>query len=56
MIWLVMSLIVIHTATGKMPAFNFRWWVQVFAHIPFVAIPLVFTARRLTVLTSPEIR
>jgi hypothetical protein len=45
-IWLVMSLVVIHLATGKMPAFGFRWWVQIFAHIPFVAIPLVFTARR----------
>ena len=45
-IWLVMSLVVIHLATGKMPAFGFRWWVQIFAHIPFVTIPLVFTARR----------
>ena len=48
LIWLVMSLGVIHMATGKMPVFNFRWWVQVFAHIPFVAIPLVFTARFFT--------
>ena len=46
MIWLIMSLAVIHLATGKSPAFNARWWIQVFAHIPFVAIPLVFTARR----------
>lgn len=45
-IWLVMSLVVIHLVTGKMPAFGFRWWVQIFAHIPFVTIPLVFTARR----------
>jgi hypothetical protein len=45
-IWLMMSLVVIPTATGKMPSFNFRWWLQVFAHIPFVAVPLVFTARR----------
>ena len=45
-IWLVMSLVVIHLATGKMPTFGFRWWVQIFAHIPFVTIPLVFTARR----------
>lgn len=45
-IWLVMSFVVIPLATGKMPAINFRWWVQVFAHLPFVTLPLVFTARR----------
>ena len=47
LIWLVMSLAVIPLATGKPPAFAFRWWVQVFAHVPFVAIPIVFTARRM---------
>ena len=46
LIWLVMSLVVIPTATGRPPAFGFRWWVQVFAHVPFVTLPLVFTARR----------
>ena len=45
-IWLVMSLAVIPLATGKPPAFGFRWWVQIFAHVPFVTLPLVFTARR----------
>lgn len=45
-IWLVMSLIVIPLATGHPPRFGFRWWVQIFAHIPFVTIPLVFIARR----------
>ncbi|HET9003954.1 MAG TPA: hypothetical protein VFN39_08125 [Gemmatimonadaceae bacterium] len=45
LIWLVMSLVVIPLATGNPPRFGFRWWVQVFAHIPFVTIPLVFTAR-----------
>jgi hypothetical protein len=45
-IWLVMSLAVIPLATGKPPSFGFRWWVQVFAHVPFVTLPLVFTARR----------
>jgi hypothetical protein len=44
-IWLVMSLAVIPLATGKPPAIGFRWWVQIFAHVPFVALPLVFTAR-----------
>jgi hypothetical protein len=46
LIWLVMSLAVIPLATGRPPVFGFRWWVQIFAHIPFVALPLVFTARR----------
>jgi hypothetical protein len=45
-IWLVMSLAVIPLATGRPPKIGFRWWVQIFAHIPFVTIPLVFTARR----------
>ena len=45
-IWLVMSLAVIPLATGRPPRFGFRWWVQVVAHVPFVTLPLVFTARR----------
>jgi NAD-dependent oxidoreductase involved in siderophore biosynthesis len=45
-IWLVMSLAVIPIVTGRPPRPGFRWWVQIFAHIPFVTIPLVFTARR----------
>ena len=45
-IWLVMSLVVIPIATGKPPRIGYRWWVQIFAHVPFVTIPLVFTARR----------
>ena len=45
-IWLVMSLLVIPLATGRPTRFGLRWWVQVGAHIPFVTLPLVFTARR----------
>ncbi len=45
-IWLVMSLGLIPFLTGRPPSFTYRWWVQVFAHIPFVTLPLVFTARR----------
>jgi len=47
-IWLVMSLAVIPLATGRPPRIAGRWWVQLFAHIPFVTLPLVFTARRFT--------
>ena len=46
LIWLVMSLVVIPIATGRPPRFGFRWWVQILAHVPFVTMPLVFTARR----------
>jgi hypothetical protein len=45
-IWLVMSLVVIPLATGQPPRFGHRWWVQLGIHVPFVALPLVFTARR----------
>jgi hypothetical protein len=41
----VLSLVVIPLATGSPPRFGLRWWVQVFAHVPFVTLPLVFTAR-----------
>jgi hypothetical protein len=54
LIWLVMSLVVIHLATGKMPTIGFRWWVQIFAHVPFVTIPLVFTARHALGLRAGE--
>lgn len=46
LIWLVMSLVVIPIATGRPPRIGPRWWIQVGAHIPFVSLPLVFTARR----------
>jgi hypothetical protein len=53
-IWLVMSLVVIPIATGRPPRFGFRWWVQIFAHVPFVTIPLVFTARRVLLGNAPR--
>ncbi len=45
-IWLVMSLVIIPASTGRPPQFGARWWVQLGAHIPFVTLPLVFTARQ----------
>jgi hypothetical protein len=53
-IWLVMSLAVIPLATGRPPRFGVRWWVQVVAHVPFVAVPIVFTARRVLRGSLPE--
>ena len=41
LIWLVMSLAVIPLLTHRPPAINFRWWVQLVGHIPFVALPIV---------------
>lgn len=41
LIWLVMSFVVISVATGKPPSITFRWWIQLVAHIPFVALPIV---------------
>jgi hypothetical protein len=42
-VWLVMSLVVIPTLTGRPPTITSRWWVQLFGHIPFVALPIVAT-------------
>jgi len=45
-IWLVMSLVVIPLLSRRPPAFNFRWWVQLVGHIPFVAVPIVAVISR----------
>ena len=41
LIWLVMSFGVIQLLTGRSPTIAPRWFVQLFAHIPFVALPIV---------------
>ena len=45
-IWLVMSLIVIPVLLHRPPAINFRWWVQLIGHIPFVGLPIVASIAR----------
>jgi hypothetical protein len=45
-IWMVMSFLVIRGLTGRAPTINHRWWVQLFAHIPFVALPIVAVVGR----------
>ena len=45
-IWLVMSFVVIPLFLHRPPTINFRWWVQFFGHIPFVAIPIVAITSR----------
>jgi hypothetical protein len=44
LIWIVMSLIVIPLASHRAPTITPRWWIQLVAHIPFVALPIVWTA------------
>jgi hypothetical protein len=45
LIWMAMSFVVIQSFTHRPPTINFRWWVQFFAHIPFVAVPIVWAGR-----------
>ena len=48
-VWMVMSLAVIPLLTGRPPAINARWWVQLVGHVFFVALPIVaMSARGLT--------
>jgi hypothetical protein len=45
-IWIVMSLVVIPALTHRAPTIGPRWLVQLVAHIPFVALPIVATIGR----------
>jgi hypothetical protein len=45
-IWLAMSFLIIPSMTHRPPTINFRWWVQFFGHIPFVALPIAATLTR----------
>jgi len=40
-IWLVMSMAVIPLLLHRPPMINFRWWVQLIGHFPFVGLPIV---------------
>lgn len=52
-IWLAMSFLLIPLATGRPGTSSLRWWVQLAAHVPFVALPLVFTTRHLLRQAAP---
>ncbi len=45
-IWIIMSLVVIPPFARRATVISHRWWVQLFAHIPFVALPIVATIGR----------
>jgi hypothetical protein len=55
-IWCVMSLVVIPLATGRPPAITTRWWIQLVAHIPFVALPIVTVVGRGLNARAREVR
>jgi hypothetical protein len=40
-IWMMMSLVIIPLFTHRPPTINYRWWIQFFGHVPFVALPMV---------------
>ena len=46
LVWLVMSLLVIPLFTHRPPSFTLRWWAQCVGHVPFVALPITWTAKR----------
>jgi hypothetical protein len=46
LVWLVMSLVVIPALTHRATPIGFRWWVQLFGHIPFVGLPIVVSIAR----------
>jgi len=41
LVWAVMSIVVIPLLVHRPPAINFRWWVQLVGHFPFVGLPIV---------------
>ena len=53
LVWMAMSLLVIPQLTGRAATINARWWVQLVAHIPFVALPIVATIGRGLRSTEP---
>jgi hypothetical protein len=40
-VWMTMSLVVIPFLLHRPAAINFRWWVQLVGHFPFVGLPIV---------------
>jgi hypothetical protein len=45
-IWLVMSFIVIPLLVHRPPSITYRWWIQLLGHVPFVAVPIVYSISR----------
>jgi uncharacterized membrane protein YagU involved in acid resistance len=45
-IWMVMSLALIPLMTHRPPSITYRWWIQFFGHILFVAFPMIWAITR----------
>jgi len=43
---MTMLLALVPQFTHRPPAINYRWWVQWFGHMPFVALPIVWSISR----------
>jgi len=41
LIWIAMSMAIVPMFTHRPPTINFRWWVQLVGHFPFVGLPIV---------------
>jgi hypothetical protein len=52
LIWMTMSFVVVQSFTHKPPTITYRWWIQWFGHIPFVALPIVANISRSTAVAS----
>jgi hypothetical protein len=46
LIWMTMSLMLMPQFTHRPPTINYRWWIQWFGHMPFVALPIVWSISR----------
>jgi hypothetical protein len=46
LVWIIMSTVIIPTATGRPPTIGARWWMQIVAHMFFVALPIVAMVAR----------
>jgi len=53
-IWMVMSLALIPLMTHRPPSITYRWWIQFFGHIVFVALPMIWTLTRGESLTRGQ--
>jgi hypothetical protein len=51
-VWLAMSLVVIPLFTKRPPSLTLRWWIQFIGHVPFVALPVTWTAREAAAMRS----
>src|SRR5262245_4849448 len=55
-VWLAMTVVVIPLFTKRPPSLTLRWWVQLIGHVPFVALPMTWTARRAFASSGESLR